>query len=106
MRAHSEALYEGSSHILFTIQPLPFDRCDEKSCPFQVGAFLSMGYGFVQFLRKSDASNALKSLQNKSLNGHSLELKRSNRIEGANSEGEAQKAGMVTIKFQSESPSF
>ena len=45
-----------------------------------------MGYGFVQFHKKSDASNALKSLQNKPLDGHKLELKRSNRIEGQNQE--------------------
>ena len=45
-----------------------------------------MGYGFVQFHKKSDASNALKFLQNKPLDGHKLELKRSNRIEGQNQE--------------------
>jgi len=43
------------------------------------GELLSMGYGFVQFLTKSDAKEALKSLQNSELDGHKLELKLSTR---------------------------
>ncbi len=43
------------------------------------GEVLSMGYGFVQFKRKSAADNCLKTLQRKVLDGHSLELKRSTR---------------------------
>ncbi|KAH9524268.1 putative RNA-binding protein 19 [Bulinus truncatus] len=38
-----------------------------------------MGYGFVQFFKKSDAKEALKLLQNSALEGHNLELKMSNR---------------------------
>ena len=40
---------------------------------------LSMGYGFVTFLLKSSAEKALKTLQLSRLQGHCLELKRSNR---------------------------
>ena len=43
------------------------------------GQMLSMGYGFVQFKRKSAVSAALKTLQHKMLDRHSLELKRSTR---------------------------
>lgn len=43
------------------------------------GMLLSMGYGFVNFKTASTASEALKTLQHKMLDGHSLELKRSNR---------------------------
>ena len=39
----------------------------------------SFRYGFVQFKRKSAVSVALKTLQHKMLDGHSLELKRSTR---------------------------
>lgn len=38
-----------------------------------------MGFGFVQFYRKQDADKALKTLQQSSLDGKSLELKRSER---------------------------
>nr|BAN20693.1 RNA binding motif protein [Riptortus pedestris] len=43
------------------------------------GAFLSMGYGFVRFYRKSSVDDALKRLQGSKLDGHVLELKRSNK---------------------------
>ena len=36
-------------------------------------------YGFVQFKRKSAVNAALKTLQRRMLDGHSLELKRSTR---------------------------
>jgi hypothetical protein len=38
-----------------------------------------MGYGFVQFFQASCVDKALKLLQHKMLDGHCLELKRSNR---------------------------
>lgn len=41
---------------------------------------LSMGYGFVRFIKKQDADKALKTLQQTILDGKSLELKRSERI--------------------------
>ncbi|GJQ68534.1 hypothetical protein Trydic_g17103 [Trypoxylus dichotomus] len=40
---------------------------------------LSMGYGFVQFMYKSGIDKALKTLQQSTLDGKSLELKRSER---------------------------
>ncbi|XP_050400341.2 probable RNA-binding protein 19 [Patella vulgata] len=43
------------------------------------GKQLSMGFGFVQFQQKSSLEKALKELQNVELDGHKLELKRSNR---------------------------
>ena len=46
-----------------------------------VGNMLSMGYGFVQFNSIQMANEALKNLQHKVLDGHSVELKRSNRAE-------------------------
>ena len=42
--------------------------------------YLSMGYGFVKFKRASEANEAIKQLQDHSLDGHRLELKFSNRI--------------------------
>lgn len=43
------------------------------------GNSLSMGFGFVQFMRKASADKCLKTLQHSRLDEHSLELKRSNR---------------------------
>ncbi|CAG2158498.1 unnamed protein product [Oppiella nova] len=40
---------------------------------------LSMGYGFIQFVYQKSAQKALKELQNSVLDGHTLELKISNR---------------------------
>nr|XP_039260926.1 probable RNA-binding protein 19 [Styela clava] len=40
---------------------------------------LSMGYGFVQYYKKSDAEKAIKTLQHSMLDGHKLELKLSKR---------------------------
>ncbi len=45
------------------------------------GETLSMGFGFVNFKAKTGADRALKTLQNSRLDGHSLELKRSNRAD-------------------------
>ena len=44
---------------------------------------LSMGYGFVQFLHQKSAQKALKQLQHSVLDGHTLELKISNRTTNA-----------------------
>nr|XP_022340473.1 probable RNA-binding protein 19 [Crassostrea virginica] len=43
------------------------------------GKYLSMGYGFVEFLKKESAMKALKELQHTDLDGHMVELKVSNR---------------------------
>lgn len=43
------------------------------------GKLLSMGYGFVQYFLQSSVVEALKNLQGSKLDGHALEIKRSNR---------------------------
>lgn len=43
------------------------------------GNLLSMGYGFVEFVKKQNAEKALKTLQHTELDGHKLELKISNK---------------------------
>ncbi|XP_078598476.1 putative RNA-binding protein 19 [Branchiostoma floridae x Branchiostoma japonicum] len=43
------------------------------------GKLLSMGYGFVEFQKRESAQKALKDLQHCEVDGHSLELKVSNR---------------------------
>ncbi|XP_059480054.1 probable RNA-binding protein 19 [Neocloeon triangulifer] len=43
------------------------------------GKMLSMGYGFIQYIKKSDTDKALKTLQHSMLDNHAIELKRSNR---------------------------
>nr|CAH0113144.1 unnamed protein product [Daphnia galeata] len=52
-----------------------------KKDPKNPGQFLSMGYGFIQFLSKKATVTALKELQNSTLDDHTIELKRSNRTE-------------------------
>jgi multiple RNA-binding domain-containing protein 1 len=51
----------------------------KKKDPKKPGQSLSMGYGFVQFYKKQQANEALKSLQNSTLHEKALELKRSDR---------------------------
>lgn len=43
------------------------------------GKILSLGYGFIQFKHKASADKALKNLQYKEIDLHTLELKRSDR---------------------------
>ncbi|GLV42925.1 uncharacterized protein CBL_20481 [Carabus blaptoides fortunei] len=50
-----------------------------KKDPQNPGKKLSMGYGFVRYQYKVDANKALKTLQQSTLEGKSLELKRSER---------------------------
>lgn len=40
---------------------------------------LSMGYGFIQFYQNKSAKEAIKQLQNSTLDGHQIEIKLSNR---------------------------
>jgi len=51
----------------------------EKRDPKNPGQKLSMGYGFVEYADIESADKALKLLQFSSLEGHVIELKRSNR---------------------------
>ncbi len=46
-----------------------------KKDPKNPGQYLSMGYGFVQFLTKKATVTALKDLQNSTLEAHVIELK-------------------------------
>lgn len=62
-----------------------------------------MGYGFVQFFKASCVDKALKLLQHKMLDGHCLELKRSNRastaddVKTAKKENKEQSSEQVTF---------
>ncbi|XP_059052068.1 probable RNA-binding protein 19 [Achroia grisella] len=51
----------------------------KKKDPKHPGQLLSMGYGFVQFYKQQDLNEALKLLQHSTLDGKTLELKRSER---------------------------
>ena len=59
-----------------------------------------MGYGFVTFKTSAAADNALKSLQHKRLDGHSVEIKRSTRAElkGSDEVKTARKRGKSTAE--------
>lgn len=50
-----------------------------KKDPSDPSKTLSMGYGFVRFVHKYSADDAMKTLQHSNLGGKSLELKRSER---------------------------
>ncbi len=52
-----------------------------------------MGYGFVQFQKAASVDKALKLLQHKMLDGHCLELKRSNRASTTDDVKTAKKDG-------------
>ncbi|XP_065213058.1 probable RNA-binding protein 19 [Planococcus citri] len=56
-----------------------------KKDPKKSDALLSMGYGFIQFYRKNSTNVALKTLQQSMLDGHCIELSRSNRTLKADS---------------------
>ncbi|KAK3800179.1 hypothetical protein RRG08_016286 [Elysia crispata] len=67
------------------------------------GELLSMGYGFVQFMKKADAKEALKHLQNSVLDDHNLELKMSNRttpqVKSRKKQGETkQKSTKILVR--------
>lgn len=53
-----------------------------------------MGYGFVKFKKASHANEALKTLQNQTLDGHNLELRFSNRI-STNESNSVKRKGVV-----------
>jgi len=71
-----------------------------KKNPKKSGETLSMGYGFVQFFKSSDAEKALKLLQGKRLREHCLEFKRSNRASNA-SESKESTPGNKTLQLGS-----
>lgn len=51
----------------------------KKKDPKDPRNVLSLGYGFVQFYLQSEVNEALKRLQGSQLEGHALEIKRSNK---------------------------
>jgi multiple RNA-binding domain-containing protein 1 len=51
----------------------------KKKDPKRPGQLLSMGYGFVEYSSLKLLNEALKQLQHSELQGHQLELKRSER---------------------------
>ncbi|XP_068085647.1 probable RNA-binding protein 19 isoform X2 [Anabrus simplex] len=59
--------------------PIHYVTVALKKDPSKPGELLSMGYGFIQFKKKAAVEKALKTLQHTVLEGHTLELKRSNR---------------------------
>lgn len=61
------------------IGPLLSAVIAKKKDPKKHGNLLSMGYGFVEYKKRADALNALKQLQNTSLEGHTIEIKMSHR---------------------------
>lgn len=61
------------------IGKLYYGTVAKKSDPRHPGTLLSMGFGFVQYLKEADAERALKDLQGTMLDGHALELKLSTR---------------------------
>ena len=61
------------------------------------GQMLSMGYGFVQFKKAAFANEALKTMQHKMIDGHSIELKRSNRAESASNQVKTSRKSIENI---------
>jgi len=59
---------------------------------------LSMGYGFVEFVRANDAHTALKTLQGCELDGHQLQLKISHRGGGAAASANTGGSGHVIVE--------
>ncbi|GAB0098835.1 probable RNA-binding protein 19 [Sergentomyia squamirostris] len=51
-----------------------------KKDPENPGSKISLGYGFVQFKRKSTAESALKTMQFTEIDGNKVELKKSDRV--------------------------
>jgi multiple RNA-binding domain-containing protein 1 len=82
LRQHFESVGVGAVHSV------TISRKRDAKVP---GQLLSMGYGFVQFRTTAAADKALKTMQHKSLDGHCLELKRSNRASLATDAATARK---------------
>ncbi len=70
---------EGVKRKFEKIGRLYYATVARKMDPRNPGEFLSMGFGFVQFFKATDAAKALKDVQGSLLDGHSLELKLSRR---------------------------
>lgn len=85
----------------------PFEKCGKlhsvtvarKKDLQNPGGLLSLGYGFVQFQKKSDMQKALKQLQHTTVDGHKVELKVSNRtLSGAKIPKKSKSSVKVTVQ--------
>ncbi|XP_023933162.1 probable RNA-binding protein 19, partial [Lingula anatina] len=70
---------EGLKQFFSSVGKVKVATVAKKKDMKKPGNFLSMGYGFVEFRGKPDAMKALKQLQHNKLDGHSVELKISER---------------------------
>lgn len=66
---------ERLSAVLSTLSGFSFARVQTKPDPKRPGERLSMGYGFVGFKTKKDATKAQAGLQGFEVDGHALEVK-------------------------------
>jgi multiple RNA-binding domain-containing protein 1 len=65
--------------VFETVGPLRTATVARKKDPKNPGAYLSMGYGFVEYINKADCVAAAKALQGREIDGHAIQLKISNR---------------------------
>lgn len=85
---------ETLKEVFSKIGPLRTVVIAKKKDLKKLGNLLSMGYGFVEYKKRSDALNALKKLQNSLVEGHNLELKMSHRTK--NDKVSKRKAASLT----------
>jgi multiple RNA-binding domain-containing protein 1 len=70
--------------VFATAGPIRAVRIPKRRHPKDKDVMLSMGFGFVEFATPEAVEEALKTLQGREVDGHSLELKRSTkRIDGS-----------------------
>lgn len=77
------------------IGPIRSVRIATKKNPKNPSQVLSMGFGFVEFRKHDHAINAMKKLQDMSLDGKQLTLKLSHKTSGGQSEGGRERAKTV-----------
>ncbi|RUP46895.1 hypothetical protein BC936DRAFT_146406 [Jimgerdemannia flammicorona] len=70
---------EGLRKAFAAIQGFRSAQIKWKNDPKAPAKKLSMGFGFVEFANKEDATKAMKAMQNFSLDGHALQIKFSGR---------------------------
>ncbi|XP_059617400.1 probable RNA-binding protein 19 [Phlebotomus argentipes] len=71
-----EALRRHFSHL----KPIHMVQVAMKKDPEDPSSKISLGYGFIQFKRKSSADTALKTMQFTEIEGNRVELKKSDRV--------------------------
>ncbi|CAK7901082.1 multiple RNA-binding domain-containing protein 1 [[Candida] anglica] len=70
-----------------------------KADPKKQGAYLSMGFGFVEFRTKEQANTAISTLDGHILDGHKLQLKLSHRQSGTTSTNKKTATGSKSSKI-------